>query len=202
MADIALVWGQALPTVREGVTGVGIWAALNAAKPVALEDGFFVLGLGNRDTELAGHLRMAQTKKLIETEMGKRLGTPVHLRVIDGTASEDWERTKRRDAESRRLQDAAQDKMRQEIMARTNWESVFESLSRRYAAITNKSIPMNRARFFEEAVAILAEARRNQESHDDLSERNFARCIERVAQYSDVASTLVAHYVLKAAGEL
>lgn len=202
MADFSLVWGQALPTVREGVTGVGIWAALNAAKPVALEDGFFVLGLGNRDTELAGHLRMAQTKKLIETEMSKRLGTPVHLRVIEGVGSEDWERQKRRDLESRRLQDAAQQKMRQEIMSRTNWDGVFESLSRRYAAITNKSIPMNRARFFEEAVAILAEARRNQESHDDLSERNFARCIERVAQYSDVASTLVAHYVLKAAGEL
>jgi len=145
---------------------------------------------------------MAQTKKLIEVEMGKRLGSPVHLRVIEGTGPEDWERTKRRDAESRRLQDAAQQKMRQEIMARTNWDSVFESLSRRYAAITNKSIPMNRARFFEEAVAILADARRNQESHDDLSERNFARCIERVAQYSDVASTLVAYYVLKAADEL
>lgn len=202
MADFAQVWGQALPTVREGVTGVGVWAALNAAKPVAHEDGFFVLGLGNRDLELSGHLRMPQTKKLIESEMSKRLGQPIHLRIIEGTSGDDWERQKRRDLESRRLQDAAQQKMRQEIMARTNWESVYESLSRRYAAIPNKSIPMNRARFFEEAIAILAEARASQEGTDDLAERNFARCIERVAQYSDVPSTLVAYYVLKASGEL
>lgn len=202
MADFAQVWAQALPTIRDGLTGVGVWAALNAAKPVAYEDGFIVLGLGNRDLELSGHLRLPQTKKLIEAEIGKRLGASVHLRIIEGTAPEDWERQKRRDAEARRLQDMAQQKLRQEILAKTNWEGVYESLSRRYAAIPNKSIPMNRARFFEEAIAILAEARRGQETHDDLAERNFARCIERVAQYSDVPSTLVALHALKAAGEL
>lgn len=202
MADFAQVWAQALPTIRDGLTGVGVWAALNAAKPVAYEDGFIVLGLGNRDLELSGHLRLPQTKKLIEAEIGKRLGASVHLRIIEGTAAEDWERQKRRDAEARRLQDMAQQKLRQEILAKTNWEGVYESLSRRYAAIPNKSIPMNRARFFEEAIAILAEARRGQEAHDDLAERNFARCIERVAQYSDVPSTLVALHALKAAGEL
>lgn len=202
MAEFVQVWAQALPTIREGVTGVGVWAALNAARPVALEGGFFVLGLSSRDTELAGHLKMAQIKKLVETEMSKRLGTPVHLRVIDGTAGDDWERTKRRDLESQRLQDVAHQRMKQEILARTNWDSVYETLSRRYAAITNKSIPMNRARFYEEAVAILAESRRNQEDHSDLSERNFARCLERVGQYCDVPVTIVAHNVLKLAGEL
>ncbi len=202
MADIALIWAQALPTLKEGVTGVGVWAALNSAKPLAIEDGFLVLGLDSKDFELSGHLKLPQAKKLIETEIGRRMQQVVHLRVIEGNTQDSWERAKRRDTEARRLQDAATEKMRAEISARTNWEGIYESLSRRYAAITNKSIPMNRARFFDEAVAILAEARRNQESHDELAERNFARCIERVAQYSEVASTLVAHYVLHAAGEL
>lgn len=202
MADFALTWAQALPTMRQGVTGVGVWAALNAVKPLAVENGFLVLGLDAETFELAGHLRIPSTKKLIEAEMGRRLGEAVHLRVIEGTTLEHWERNKKRDDEARRMQDAALQKQREELSSRTNWESVYESLSRRYAAVSNKSIPMNRARFFEEAISILAEARVNQVNHDDLSERNFARCIERVAQYSEVASTLVAHYVLKAAGEL
>jgi hypothetical protein len=202
MADFAQTWAQALPTMRQAVTGVGVWAALNAVKPLAVENGFLVLGLDAEAFELAGHLRIPSTKKLIESEMGRRLGETVHLRVIEGTTLEHWERNKKRDDEQRRMQDVALQKQRAELSARTNWESVFESLSRRYAAVPNKSIPMNRARFFEEAISILAEARMNQVSHDDLAERNFARCIERVAQYSEVASTLVAHYVLKAAGEL
>jgi hypothetical protein len=202
MADVALVWSQALPTLKHGVTGVGVWAALNAAKPLAVENGFLVLGLDAQEFELAGHLRIPATKKLIESEVGRRLNEAVHLRVIEGTTLEHWERNKRRDEEARRMQDVALERQRAELSARTNWESVYESLSRRYAAVSNKSIPMNRARFFEEAISILVEARQGQASHDDLSERNFARCIERVAQYSEVPSTLVAHFVLRAAGEL
>ncbi len=202
MAQVAEVWAQALPTIRQGVTGVGVWTALNSCTPLAIEDGFVVLGLGSQEFELAGHLRIPQTKKLIESEIAQRVGSPVTLRVVEGTNAEAWERAKRRDLESRRLQDAAQAKLRAEISSRTNWESVYESLSRRYAAISNKSLPTNRARFFDEAIAILVEARRNQESHDELAERNFARCIERVATYTELPSALVAHYALKAAGEL
>jgi hypothetical protein len=202
MAQVAEIWAEVLPGIRNGVTGVGVWAALNSCRPIAIENGFIVLGLGSQEFELAGHLRIPQTKKLIESEVSKKVGEPVHLRIVEGTTPEAWDRAKRRDEESRRLQDAAQAKLRAEISARTNWDSVYEQLSRRYAAISNKSLPTNRARFFEEALAILAEARRNQESHDDLAERNFARCIERVAQYTELPSALVAHYALKAAGEL
>lgn len=202
MAQVAEIWAESLPTIRNGVTGVGVWAALNSCRPIAIENGFIVLGLGSQEFELAGHLRIPQTKKLIESEISKKVGEPVHLRIVEGTTPEAWDRAKRRDEESRRLQDAAQAKLRAEISARTNWESVYEQLSRRYAAISNKSLPTNRARFFDEALAILAEARRNQENHDDLAERNFARCIERVAQYTELPSALVAHYTLKAAGEL
>lgn len=202
MAQVAEIWAEVLPTIRNGVTGVGVWAALNSCRPIAIENGFIVLGLGSQEFELAGHLRIPQTKKLIESELSKKVGEPLHLRIVEGTTPEAWDRAKRRDEESRRLQDAAQAKLRAEISARTNWDSVYEQLSRRYAAISNKSLPTNRARFFDEALAILAEARRNQESHDELAERNFARCIERVAQYTELPSALVAHYTLKAAGEL
>lgn len=202
MPEIVEVWNEALPAIRNGVTGVGVWTALNLAKPITIESGTLVLGLPHSEMELSGHLKMAMTKRLIESTISGLLRTPVVLRVIDGTEQADWEIEKRRDAEKKRLTEQSMAKERAQLTARSNWEHIYEQLSRRFAAVSNKSLPQNKARFFEEAVAMLAEARRDQTTWDDLGERNFARCLERLAQYSDVPSTIVASLVLQKAGEL
>jgi len=75
-------------------------------------------------------------------------------------------------------------------------------LSRKYAAVANKSLPQNRARFFEEGVELVVEARKAQQNFDELQERNFARCLERLAQYAELPSAIVAREVLTRSGEL
>ncbi|MFN3729510.1 MAG: hypothetical protein ACK4XJ_07345 [Fimbriimonadaceae bacterium] len=199
--NVQAIWAEALPEVRKQVTGVGTWAAVNGCVPIALEDDTFVVGLSHSEMELAGHLRMPHTKRVIETIVSQKAGRVVSLRVIDGTTDQDWEAAKRRDAESVRLQRMAMDKAKQEVAARSTWEGTYEQLNRAYSAIPNKSMPQNRARFYKEAIKIVSEARKAHGGNDDLSERNFARCIERVAQYSDVPSSLVALDVLRAVGE-
>ncbi len=186
----------------QNVTGRGVWTALNAAQPVLVEDGVLVLGLTPRDSELGGHLRLPSTSQLIERVLSTSLGASVRLRVIDGTTLDDWAIVKRRDAERRRLQEADMAKMRVEMETRTSWDKVYEQLSRRFAAVSNRSLPQNRARFFEEAVEIIVEARKGQTTFDDLGERNFARCLERVSQYTEIPSVIVAREVLSRAGEL
>lgn len=202
MADAATIWSESLPSIIQGVTGRGVWAALNAARPIALEEGTLVLGVPQTENELAGHLRMPNTQRLIEFTASKVHGNPLRVRIIDGITQDDYERAKRRDAERRRLQEAEMTKLRAEMQARTSWDGIYDQLSRRYAAIPNKSLPQNRARFYDEAVGLVADARSAQANHDDMNERNFARCLERIAQYSDVPSTVVAQDVLKRAGEL
>lgn len=199
MAD---VWKVALPSILGQVTGRGVWAALNAAVPVVFEDGVYVLGLHLRDSELGGHLRMPATSRLIEQVISKQLGVPVRVRVIEGTSVQDYELVKRRDVERRRLQDAELQKMRQELESRTSWDGVYEQLSRRYAAVSNKSLPQNRARFFAEAIELIAEARKETTNFDDTAERTFARCLERLAQYTEIPSAIVAMHVLQRSGEL
>ena len=202
MADVGQVWNEALPVVTQQVTGRGVWAALNAAVPIMLDESILVLGLDSRDSELAGHLRIPATKRLMEMAVSKVMGAPSTVRIIDGTTPADYDVVKRRDSERRRLQEAELTKMRAEMASRTNWESVYDQLARRFAAVTNRSLPQNRARFFEEAIALIAEARQSQETWDDMGERNFARCLERVAQYVEMPSTFVALQVLQKAGEL
>ena len=202
MAEVVEIWEKVIPTVRAGVTGIGVWTALKTAVPIIYEDDIFVLGVPHESAELGGHLRMAMTSRLIEMTVSQTLGKPTKLRIIDGIEANDWEVTKRRDIERRRMQDAEMVKMKAELNTRNSWESIYEKLSREFAAVPNRSLPQNRARFFEAAVSIVAEARKDQTVSDDSNERNFARCIERISQYTEIASSYVAYEVLKRSGEI
>ena len=202
MADAAELWGKVIPTVRAGVTGIGVWTALKTAVPITFEDGVFVLGVPHGSAELGGHLRMASTSRLIEVTVTQTVGAPTKLRIIDGIEMHDWEVTKRRDIERRRMQEAEMAKMKAELSTRTSWETIYEKISREFAAVPNRSLPQNRARFFEAAISIVAEARKEQPEFDDINERNFARCLERISQYTEIPSTYVAFEVLKRSGEI
>lgn len=197
MSDLAAVWSELLPEIKRNVTGVGVWTALNACRPVIVEDGTVILGLPSGETELAGHLRLAQTRRAIEDALTKGLGQSVTLRVIDGTSEQDWEIEKKRDAEKRRLQEVALARHRAELAAGVSWEGVYEQISRKFAATPNRSLPQNRAKFFLEAVDIIVEALLEAPITDEMAERNYARCLERVAQYTELPSVLVALKVLE-----
>ena len=100
------------------------------------------------------------------------------------------------------FQEAEMAKMKAELLVRTSWEQIYERISREFAAVPNRSLPQNRARFFDAACAIVADARKEQTEYDDSNERSFARCLERIAQYTEIPSTLVAQEVLKRSGEI
>ena len=199
MHDIAAVWQTALPEIRDSVTGVGVWTALNACVPVALEDGMLVLGVPHSANELAGHLKLPAARKAIEDVVRKHLGSSVIVRVIAGIDEEDWRNAKEGDEVKKRLAEQALERAKLEITARSSWEGLYDKLSRKYAETPNRSLPQNRAKFFLEAVDIISDALIETPITDDLAERNFARCIERIAQYCEIPSALVATKVLEKA---
>lgn len=197
MPTVKEVWSEALPAIMNGVTGVGVWTALKSCVPVALEENNLVLGLPSNDSELIGHLKLPQSRNAIETQIGQRVGAKVNLVVINGTTETDWETEKRRHAERRRLQEQALARQKAEIAAGKSWETIYDQLSRQYAALPNRSLPQNRARYLMDALGVIAEALIETPVTDDLAERNYARCIERVAQYTELPSTFVALKVLE-----
>ncbi len=192
VTDAQGIWNEVLPEVRNGVTGVGVWQALNATIAIALEEDQFVIGLPGDVSDLAGHLRLQQTKTLIERLVSQKTGQKITLRVIDGMTVADWETTKRRDLEAGRLQQQAIARQRAELSSRTNWDNVYEQISRKFAAQANKSLPQVRAKFFEECIVLLLEGLKTIPRDDENAERNYARCLERIATYSDLPSTYVA----------
>ncbi len=200
MSDITTIWSEILPDVKNGVTGVGVWQALNQAKAVTLEDGTFVLGMPHDLSDLAGHLRLQQTKALIERMVSQKLGQTIQLRVIDGIALEDYQNIKRRDAEAQRLQEQALNRQRAEVAARSSWDTIYDQVSRKFAAVQNKSLPQNRATFLEEAIDLMVDSLAKMPLRDDLGERNYARCIERISSYSEVPGVIVALMIKQRVG--
>lgn len=196
MAALAQAWSETLPEIMNRVTGVGVWTALKSSVPVALEDDSLVLGVPSSDSELIGHLKLPQVRNAVESLMGQRLNRRVNLVVINGTAESDWETEKRRQMERRKLQDQALARQKAEVAAGKSWDTVYDQLSRAYSALPNRSLPQNRAKYFNEAVEIVAQALLDTPINDDLAERNYARCLERIAQYTELPSTFVALRVL------
>src|SRR5690349_13769626 len=192
MPDLAEAWKKALPEVRDSVTGVAVWSALNAAAVIAFEDGVLIIGVPHSQHELTSHLNLPATRKAISDSMGRELETQLEVRVIQGTNLEDWTSIKESDRIKRMLQERALDRARAELSAGQSWEGLYDKLSRKFGEMENRSLPQNRARFFIEAVDIVADALIEKPVTDDMDERNFARCIERIAQYTEVPGALVA----------
>lgn len=201
MPDLAEVWRNALPEIRNNVTGVAVWNALNAASVVAFEDGMLIIGVPHKNHEIGGHLNLPATRKAIEETMGRELGAQLAVRVIQGNTADDWASIKESDRIKRQLQEQALNRARAELSAGQSWEGLYEKLSRRFAEMENRSLPQTRARFFIEAVDIVADALIEKPVTDDMDERNFARCLDRIASYAEVPSTLVAARVLEKAFE-
>jgi hypothetical protein len=192
MSDMVQIWGTVMPIVKNEVTGVGIWSALNQSQAVAFEDNQFVIGLPHESSELAGHLKLQNNRILIERRLSEHTGKQITLRVIEGILASDWELTKRKDSEAKRLQEAAINRARVEMEARSSWDTIYEQLSRNWAGLQNKSLPQYRVRFFDESCKLIVESLKTMKIEDDVSERNYARCLERIAQYTDIPSVLVA----------
>ena len=199
MPDLAEAWRKVLPEVRDAVTGVAVWNALNAAAVIAFEDGMLIIGVPHAQHELTSHLNLPATRKAISDAMGRELETQFEVRVIQGTALEDWTTIKESDRIKRMLQERALQKARAELSAGQSWEGLYEKLSRKFGDMENRSLPQNRARFFIEAVDIVADALIEKPVTDDMDERNFARCIDRIAQYTEIPGALVAARVLEKA---
>lgn len=196
MSSPVELWSEVLPIVKNAVTGTGVWSALNQAKAVAYEDDIFVLGMPHEVGELAGHLRMQQTKVLIERHLSQKIGSTVHLRVIDGTTMDDWALVKRKEQEAQRMQTQQFERAQAEHVSRASWDQTYDQISRAYAAVPNKSLAQNRAKFYVEALQMIREAVKKLPIEDESGERNFARCLERVATYAEVPATMVALDVL------
>jgi hypothetical protein len=201
--DVGQVWRATLEKVKLRLVLPGVWRAMEAARPLTIDDDRFVIGFPPNLSHEGGLLQDSKTTNIIERALEEEAGRPVRLRIIEGETVEDWHAYQRRDEEAAALQKAAQERRKREASVEHGWDSITERVTRRYAEMPLRQLPQMQALYLEESVGILAEAARRLlgENASEVDHRSFARVIDRVADRAQVPAAIVAYLVRQKSGE-
>lgn len=199
--DLAAAWNTAAERVKREIVQTTLWQALEAAVPVAAEEGAFVVGLGPTDYHLAGHLLDSEHKIAMERALRDLTGRAFELRVIEGVTEDDWAAVKDRDERKRVLRRETLEKDRVQGEKMKTWEKLLETVGRRYAVLPYRALPQFRAKYLAEMIGHISDAMDELmpggNEIDEISERSLARVIERVATLADVPPVLIATELLR-----
>ncbi|MBI3910088.1 MAG: hypothetical protein HY320_04040 [Armatimonadetes bacterium] len=193
------LWHQLTEHVKAILNMPSLWRALEAAQPIALEGGYFVIGYRPPEAYQRGLLLESYHRGIIEKTLGSLVGAPVELRVIEGTEIKDWETVKEMERAAATLRREAQARQERTETASTSWDRIGEQLARRYASMAHRTLPAVQATYVASCVETLAEACRQlmpatgDPTESDL--RFYSRVLERVAERADVPASLLAYLV-------
>ena len=201
--DLERVWQKVLDTVRgRSDFDLGFWRALEAAKPVACENGYFVVGFPHEQVQHKGRLLEDSYRSLITHII--RSASPdlaeVDLRVIDGATPADWEREK--EFEDAKRQHLSRQGLRQAELESIglSWETLSEKLSVQFTQARASRYPQTAARFLLEAFATVAELE-SQGGEAAALERRLARVFNRLGGMTGIPPTQVALEYLRFKGQ-
>ncbi len=201
--DIEQIWKGTLEKIKVRLVMPGVWRAMEAARPLVIENGILVLGFPASRSHEGGLLKDSKTNNIIERALEEEAGQPLRLRTIEGETLDDWQTAKLRDEQATALQRAAAEKRRREQSADQGWDGIIERLTRQYADMPMRQLPQMQAIYLDEAIRLLADAARRLlgDSPAEADQRSFARALDRVADRTQVPAAIVAYLVRQKAAE-
>lgn len=198
------VWLTAAEKVKDRVIAPTLYRALELPVGICVDGDEFILGFANQDSPMAGHLRSAQHRAIIDQCVSEVLKQPVRVRIIEGTTPQDYEhykeQTKARESSHVTLS-AQKEKERKIILA---WDEVGEQISRTYARLNLRQLAQQRAEFMWAAFRIINEAVEKMgytETSDEVQKRALARVFEKFSTVVEIPSTMLAYEFFKLRGD-
>lgn len=189
------IWLQAAEKVKDRVIAPTLYRALELPVGITIDGDEFILGFANQDLPMAGHLRSAQHRAIIDQCVSEVLKRKVRVKIIEGTTLEDYEQYKQQAqarAATQTTVSAKREKERQIIAA---WDEVGEQITRLYARLQLRSLPQSRAEFMWDAFKIINDAvnRMNyDENAEEIEKRALARVFEKFATVVEIPSPMLA----------
>lgn len=194
------IWLQAAEKVKDRVIAPTLYRALELPTGIAVEGDEFILGFANQDIPMAGHLRSAQHRAIVDQCVSEVLKRKVRVRIIEGTTPEDYQRYKDQQLARDSVQvtiSAQKEAERRVIQA---WDEVGEQITRLYARLNLRQLAQQRAEFVWTAFKIINDAIEKMnytEDSDDIQKRALARVFEKFATVVEIPSTMLAFEFFK-----
>lgn len=195
--DLNKLWNWVTTQVKQRITQPSLWRAMEAARPVTLEDDRLVLGFEQGMGVEAGLFKDTVNRNTIEQALEAALKRRVSIYLISGITMADWELERSLMEEARKLSQSSRQELDRSSGA-DSWDAVGDSIVRRYSSLTNRALPSVQAKFLDESVQTIADAyEKLMQDSSEANLRSFNRCIDRVAERSAAPHSVVAYLVLE-----
>lgn len=194
--DLEGVWKQINVELRRGSINRSLWDAAMAAKPLAIDEGKFILGLAPADMRMGGYMTTSQNRVQIEALLQKLTGQRLELTVIEGTVPEAWDKYKERlQAQVGQTLDAAQ--FRSEHQGALGvWTNLAADMHKMYTDTPQRRFPEQVARLLVRLLPVVAEAEEKAREVEPEAEQvhftHLNRAFDKIATYTEVPAPLVA----------
>lgn len=195
------IWARGVDRMKDKIVLPSMWEALDNVVPITIENGEFVVGLPPQRFSLSGHLRNPGYRRTIEIILSELAGVDLQLRIIEGTTLADWERTKQREAIAAASREQRYQQRRQQEEMEQSWDALYDRVVRAYSEQSYRQLPQGKAAYLQKALQMVSEAMDElypQDGNaDDLTERNLARVIDRIANNIEAPPALVAYELFR-----
>lgn len=189
------VWLVASERVKDRVIAPTLYRALELPTGIALDGDEFILGFSNADLPMAGHLRSAQYKAIIDQCVSEVVKKKVRVRIIEGTTLDDYDHYKKQLVARDATQVTVSAKREAERAVLARWDEIGEQITRRYARLHLRQLAQQRAEFMWEAFGIINNAVQEMgytDDADEIQKRALARVFEKFATVVEIPSTMLA----------
>ncbi len=195
--NVAALWKHIADQMKNQEMRPSLWHALEAARPLTIENDEFVIGFAGEAAPQAGILNENRYRNMMEQLLEAATRRRLRLRYISGDTLQDWDAEKARVAEAARLQEQSRQKIQLEQQAGTSWEAVTENLIRQWGELPGRSFASVQGRFLETAIAGLVEAygRLMPAKPTEADERTYSRALERIGDRIGVPAAVIGYHV-------
>jgi len=197
--DLSALWNQVIEIAKKRIIQTSLWQALEASKPITIEDGKLIVGLPSAMIHFSSYITSSENRHRLNTIIYELTGQNIQIRVIEGTEQADWELVKKREAIAQAAQDARQAQIDREARLEASWESLSETIYEMYSRMPLKQLPQNRAKYLRQVIPLISKEMDRlmvgPDAENEKNQRALARVLEKAATLADVPGTVVAMYL-------
>jgi hypothetical protein len=197
--DPSALWNQVIEIAKKRIIQTSLWQALEASKPITIEDGKLIVGLPSAMIHFSSYITSSENRHRLNTIIYELTGQNIQIRVIEGTEQADWELVKKREAIAQAAQDARQAQIDREARLEASWESLSETIYEMYSRMPLKQLPQNRAKYLRQVIPLISKEMDRlmvgPDAENEKNQRALARVLEKAATLADVPGTVVAMYL-------
>jgi hypothetical protein len=197
--DPSALWNQVIEIAKKRIIQTSLWQALEASKPITIEDGKLIVGLPPAMIHFSSYITSSENRHRLNTIIYELTGQNIQIRVIEGTEQADWELVKKREAIAQAAQDARQAQIDREARLEASWESLSETIYEMYSRMPLKQLPQNRAKYLRQVIPLISKEMDRlmvgPDAENEKNQRALARVLEKAATLADVPGTVVAMYL-------